>query len=63
MDPTNAELYKLAITDAPYVVAAYAVIWVALVVYVTMVLRRIMKLEQQVVLLEDESARRAKTAE
>jgi CcmD family protein len=62
MDPTNAELYKLAITDAPYVVAAYAIVWVVLIGYVTMMLRRIMRLEKEVVLLEDETARRAKSA-
>jgi CcmD family protein len=53
MDPTNKELYTLVLADAPYVVAAYAVLWVALCVYVTMVLRRIMRLEKEIVLLED----------
>ncbi len=58
MDPTNAELYALALHDAPYVIAAYAILWVALVGYVTMVLRRIMRLEKEVGALEGSLERR-----
>lgn len=53
MDPTNKELYTLVIADAPYVIAGYAVLWVALCVYVTMILRRIMRLEKEIVILEE----------
>jgi len=62
IDPTNAELYRLVLADAPYVIAAYAVLWVALVVYVTLVLRRIMRLEKEVRVLEESAARRGGTA-
>ncbi len=58
MEATNAELYRLAIADVPYVIAAYAVLWVAFVGYVTIVLRRIMQLEKQVGVLEDAVERR-----
>jgi CcmD family protein len=58
MDPTNAELYKLVLPDAPYVVAAYGVLWVALVGYVSVVLSRLMKLEKEMQLVEEASARR-----
>lgn len=53
MDPTNKELYTLVIADAPYVIAGYAVLWVALCVYVTMILRRIMRLEKELMILEE----------
>ncbi len=58
MDPTNAELYRLVLHDAPYVIGAYAVLWVALMVYVGMVFRRLMRLEQEVKVLEESVERR-----
>jgi len=62
MDPTNAELYKLVLPDAPYVVAAYGVLWVALVGYVSLVLMRLMKLEKEMQLVEESCARRDASA-
>ena len=59
LDATNMELYRLVLADAPYVIAAYAVLWLALVVYVTLVLRRILKLERDVAVLEESAARRS----
>jgi hypothetical protein len=52
MEATNQELYRLAMHDAPYVIAAYGVLWVAFVAYATMILRRIMQLEKEVALVE-----------
>jgi CcmD family protein len=60
MEATNAELYRLALTDAPFVIAAYGILWVALVGYVTLVLRRIMRLEKEVVVLEESLERRTR---
>ena len=57
---TNTEIYALVIKDAPYVIFAYGILWVAFVVYVTMVLRRIMRLEKEVMVVEDAVARREK---
>jgi len=59
MDPTNLELYDLVLHDAPFVIAAYAVLWVAFVGYVTIVLRRIMRLEKEVRVVEDSLERRS----
>ncbi len=53
MDATNAELYKLVLTDAPYVIAAYGIIWFALCAYVTVILRRLFKIEKEIVVLND----------
>jgi CcmD family protein len=61
MDPTNAELYKLVLPDAPYVVAAYGVLWIALIGYVSLVLSRLMKLEKEMVIVEESCARRDAT--
>lgn len=57
-DPTNLELYALALVDAPYVIGAYAILWVSFVGYVTIVLRRMMRLEKEVAVLEEAVARR-----
>lgn len=58
MDPTNAELYKLVLPDAPFVIAAYGVLWVALVGYVSLVLGRLMKLEKEMRVIEESVERR-----
>ncbi len=58
MDATNLELYRLALADAPFVIAAYAILWIAFVGYLTLVLRRIMRLEKEVGVLEDAVSRR-----
>ncbi len=58
MEATNAELYRLALTDAPYVIAAYGILWISFVAYVTMTLRRVMRLEKAVVVLEESLERR-----
>ena len=63
MDPTNKELYSLVFADAPYVIAAYAILWAALIVYITTVLGRLMRLEKEVVVLEEAAAKRAGSAE
>ncbi|PKQ10157.1 MAG: hypothetical protein CVT69_01175 [Actinobacteria bacterium HGW-Actinobacteria-9] len=55
---TNSELYKLVLADAPYVIAAYGVLWASLIVFVGMAIRRIMRLERQVRILEESIERR-----
>lgn len=58
MEATNKELYDLVITDAPYVIAAYAILWAAFVAYLTMVLRRMMRMEREMAVLEEAVERR-----
>ena len=62
MEPTNKELYVLVLQDAPFVIAGYAILWVALVAYVTIVLRRILRLEKEVSVLETSVERRTETS-
>ncbi len=59
IEATNAELYRLVLTDAPYVIGAYAILWVAFVAYLSMVLARMMRLEKEVEVLESAVAKRA----
>lgn len=62
MEPTNAELYTLVLPDAPYVIAAYGVLWVALVGYVSLVLSRLIRLEKEMRIVEESVARKETTA-
>jgi hypothetical protein len=49
MDPTNAELYKLVMPDAPYVIAA---------LYVSLVLMRLTRLEKEMRVIEESCSRK-----
>ncbi|MCL2324788.1 MAG: CcmD family protein [Actinomycetia bacterium] len=60
LDATNKLLYGLVLRDAPFVIAAYAVLWLALAGYVTVTLRRLIKLDKEVKLLEDAVKARTK---
>ena len=39
MNPILADIYSTILPSAPYIIAAYALLWVALLVYVLMVFR------------------------
>ncbi len=56
MNPILAEIYSTIIPSAPYVIAAYALIWVALLVYVIIIMRGTQKAQKQIVLLEEQVA-------
>lgn len=58
MEPTNIELYRLVLADAPFVIAGYGVLWAALIVYISLVLGRLMRLEREVKAVEESVARR-----
>lgn len=51
--PSMTELYALALHDAPYVVAAYAIIWLGLALYIAFIVLRMKKLSQEVQVLQD----------
>jgi CcmD family protein len=58
MDPVLQQIYSLVMPQLPYVIGAYAVLWVGLMVYVSLVLSRLSKLERQLVLVEETVAKR-----
>ena len=59
LDPVLMQIYSTVLDAAPYVIAAYALLWLGLMLYVTMTMRRVSRLERQVVVLEDAIERRA----
>ena len=53
MNPILADMYSTVIPSAPFIIAAYAIVWVALLVYVLMIARGLKKTEAQMALLEE----------
>jgi CcmD family protein len=53
MDPILAEIYSTVLGSAPYVIAAYALLWVVLLAYVLFVSLSLKKTEKQMAALEE----------
>lgn len=56
MDPILADIYSTILPSAPFVIAAYALIWIALGVYVFIITRGLKKTEAELAVLEEELA-------
>ncbi|WP_165173919.1 MULTISPECIES: hypothetical protein [unclassified Adlercreutzia] len=59
MNPILVEIYSTVIPSAPYLIAAYALLWAALLVYVLMIMRGTKRAEAQMRLLEEAVAEQA----
>jgi CcmD family protein len=55
----NQEVYQVALGGAPYVIAAYMLIWVTLVVFIGLSFRRLLRLEKEITVVEDAVKRRS----
>jgi CcmD family protein len=53
MDPILAEIYSTVMTAAPYVIGAYALIWLVLLAYVLVIVLGLKKTERQLAALEE----------
>ena len=53
MNPILADIYSTVIPSAPFIIAAYALVWLVLLIYVAMVVRGLKKTEAQMALLEE----------
>ena len=53
MDPIQAEIYSTVLTAAPYVIAAYVILWVILLVYIIFSNRSLKNTEKQLAALEE----------
>lgn len=54
MDPILSSIYGTVLPAAPYVIAAYALIWLVIFVYVLIVVRGLKKNDRDIELLEEE---------
>lgn len=61
MNPILADMYSTVIPSAPFLIAAYALVWLALLVYVLFVVRGLRKTEARISALEEELARRVES--
>jgi hypothetical protein len=53
MDPILAEIYSTVLTAAPYVIGAYALMWLVLLAYVVIVVLGLKRTERQMLALEE----------
>ena len=58
MNPILSDIYSTVIPSAPFIIAAYAIMWFALLVYVIFVVRGLKKTEAQISLLEEAVAKK-----
>ena len=58
MNPILADIYSTILPSAPYVIAAYALLWAALLAYVLVIARGTKRAEAQIALLEEAVADR-----
>ncbi len=56
------DIYSTVMPQARYVIAAYGLIWVTLIVFVGLVLRRVGRFEKELEVLEESMRRRDGTA-
>jgi len=59
MDPILSEIYKTVLGAAPYVLGAYFLLWLGLMGYIAIGIRKVTALEKQVEILEDAVQRRS----
>lgn len=59
MDPVLSAIYKTVLDAAPYVLAAYALLWIGLMGYIAFGIRRVSALEKELAVLEEAVARRS----
>ncbi len=62
MDPVLQEIYKTVLDAAPYVIAAYALLWVGLFGFFLLVLRRVTQVERELAVVEEALKRRGSGA-
>ena len=53
MDPILAEIYSTVLTAAPFVIAAYALMWVVMFIFIIYSNRGLSKTEKQLAALEE----------
>ena len=56
MDPILQEIYSTVVPSAPFLIAAYALLWAALLVYVVVMQRGLKNSERRLDLIEAELA-------
>ncbi len=58
MNPILSDMYSTVIPSAPFIIGAYALVWLALLVFVIVIVRGLKKTEAQMAVLEEALAKR-----
>jgi len=58
MNPILSDMYSTVIPSAPFIIGAYALVWLALLVYVIVIVRGLKKTKAQMAVLEEALAKR-----
>lgn len=53
MNPVLADIYSTVIPSMPFIIAAYALLWAVLLIYVFVSIRGLKKTEKQIAVLEE----------
>jgi hypothetical protein len=56
MDPILEQIYSTIIPSAPFIIAAYALIWLVLFAYVLIIMRTTRRAQAQITILEESLA-------
>ena len=62
MNPILSDMYSTVAPSMPFIIAAYALVWLVLLVYVFVVVRGLKKTEAQMAVLEEALAKREGTS-
>jgi CcmD family protein len=62
MDPILEQIYSTIIPSAPFIIAAYALIWLTLFAYVLIIMRTMRRAQAQIAILEESLANNNKPA-
>lgn len=57
MNPVLAEIYSTVLPAAPFLIGAYVLIWLAILIFILVVNGKVKRAEQQLMLLEEAFAR------
>ena len=53
MNPILADMYSTVAPSMPFIIAAYALVWLALLIYVVLAMRGMKKTEARMAILEE----------
>ena len=56
MNPVLADIYSTVIPSMPFIIAAYALMWAVLLIYVFVSINGLKKTEKQIAVLEEDVA-------
>ena len=57
MNPILADIYSTVIPSMPFIIAAYAIVWLVLLVYVFFIVKGLKKTEAEMAILEEKLAK------